>query len=125
MEHPREGDAAAMTDALGWPGEPGFPLNPERDGWHWIDERALEWEAERRWWHYLDMVFPPDDVPGEKYLGPCLMPAEIAQREREAELRGWEQTIEFFQELDVPPDHREYAATLKALLAELARRRAE
>jgi len=20
----------------GWPGEPGVPLNPERDGWHWV-----------------------------------------------------------------------------------------
>jgi hypothetical protein len=25
-----------MTTTNGWPGVPGVPLNPERDGWHWL-----------------------------------------------------------------------------------------
>ena len=25
-----------MTNNNGWPGKPGVPLNPERDGWHWL-----------------------------------------------------------------------------------------
>jgi hypothetical protein len=75
----------------GWPGEPGVPLNPERDGWHWVesaegpvpalwarplwrhcrdfwDQRSPEWMEEQQW----------------RYLGPCLTPAEVESHKHAA-----------------------------------------
>jgi hypothetical protein len=76
-----------MTENNGWPGKPGVPLNPERDGWHWVessegpvpalwarplwrhcrdfwDQHSPEWMEEMQW----------------RYLGPCLTPAEVEAR---------------------------------------------
>jgi hypothetical protein len=75
-------------DNNGWPGEPGVPLNPERDGWHWLSAMyyddpigppiACFWYAEHQSWPRLQ------DKPGNQpvsrgfcYLGPCLTPAEV------------------------------------------------
>jgi hypothetical protein len=78
-------------DNNGWPGEPGVPLNPERDGWHWVesaegpvpalwarplwrhcrdfwDQRSPEWMEEQQW----------------RYLGPCLTPAEVESHKHAA-----------------------------------------
>lgn len=84
-----------MTDNT-WPdpARPGVPLNPERDGWHWVesaegpvpalwarplwrhcrdfwDQRSPEWMEEQQW----------------RYIGPCLTPAEIDARVKEAEAK--------------------------------------
>lgn len=84
-----------MTDTNnGWPGKPGVPLNPEKDGWHWLesieglvpalwawplwrhcrdfwDQRAPGWMEEQEW----------------RYHGPVLMPDEAtALQSRIAEL---------------------------------------
>jgi len=72
-----------------WPTDrPGVPLNPERDGWHWLrtpdDQTApYEWrtagECERGRWpsHWVSGV---DEWKGTDcaYLGPCRTPAEVA-----------------------------------------------
>ena len=86
-------------DNNGWPGEPGVPLNPERDGWHWVesaegpvpalwarplwrhcrdfwDQRSPEWMEEQQW----------------RYIGPCLTPAEIDARVKEDAARLIKQT---------------------------------
>lgn len=78
-----------MTDAPGWPARSGVPLNPERDGWHWLvpsinhalPPGAYRWHAPPRpdvigqW----DAGYPQDVVRrGYDYLGPCLTPNEHA-----------------------------------------------
>lgn len=90
-----------MTDTNnGWPGKPGVPMNPERDGWHWLktghgvapwlwrdDPQSLTWGMG---WETNEEVFAPGDiarVPGTTYLGPCLTPDEAtALQARVAEL---------------------------------------
>lgn len=80
-----------MTDPNGWPDpmRPGVPMNPERDGWHWLDECAREWSAIDQAWldHAGDPIFM---VPYERfrYFGPCLTPAEAAARVAEARREG-------------------------------------
>jgi len=87
------------TDPAGWPdpARPGVPLNPERDGWHWLrtpdDQTApYEWrtagECERGRWpsHWVSGV---DEWKGTDcaYLGPCLTPTDLeaaVQAERAA-----------------------------------------
>jgi hypothetical protein len=76
----------------------GVPLNPERDGWHWIARDGLEklasW-SDRGVWTFMGIDAPPEDVTGWgwAYLGPVLTPsehralldrAEAAEREAQA-----------------------------------------
>lgn len=91
-----------MTATNGWPGKPGVPMNPERDGWHWMktghgvapwlwrdDPQSITWEMG---WETNEEVFAPGDiarVPGTTYLGPCLTSDEAtALQARVAELEG-------------------------------------
>ena len=91
-----------MSEDNTWPdpARPGVPLNPERDGWHWLktgrdgltpwfwvedqgNEGCFGWETEDDIYSAENMAF------GEtSYLGPCLAPAEvdarIAQARRDA-----------------------------------------
>jgi len=84
-----------MSENNGWPGEPGVPLNPERDGWHWLSAMyygdpigppiACFWYAEHQSWPRLQ------DKPGNQpvsrgfcYLGPCLTPAEVESHKHAA-----------------------------------------
>jgi len=69
----------------GWPGTPGVPLNPERDGWHWIsllggkNAQVIEWFSDAMRWDETDWT--TDDFGlHTRYLGPCLTPAEVAAR---------------------------------------------
>ena len=76
-----------MTDANGWPDpeRPGVPLNPERDGWHWLkhpeDLRAYPapWNSELAGW-VSGPIYSPEGVIelGYCYFGPCFTPAEVA-----------------------------------------------
>lgn len=78
------------TDPHGWPdpARPGYPLHPERDGWHWLltpdgEDAVYFWrvagECERgrwpdKWLHSIDEWSPTDCT----YLGPCILPADLA-----------------------------------------------
>ena len=80
-----------MTDTTpgGWPDKPGVPLNPERDGWHWLgDDRHPQpvlWLAEFASWSDGTMHSPQSVVGlGFRYIGPCLLPSEVAVREEAA-----------------------------------------
>jgi len=78
-----------------WPGEPGVPMNPERDGWHWLvcplkhDVFPRFWRAAGeaqncRWtakWLYSRNDWNPKECT---YLGPALTPAEVDARVKEA-----------------------------------------
>jgi hypothetical protein len=92
----REIDTSA--EATGWPdaSKPGVPMNPERDGWHWLEVRGLP--ARPHFWRHK--VLQPDGsgpvglwldlhdgrsaasmATTHLYLGPCFTPAEVAARE--------------------------------------------
>lgn len=74
-----------------WPDmtKPGVPLNPERDGWHWLETAEghllpYNWcpagECERGRWpaRWLFDIEAEIDPRTCRYLGPCLTPAEVA-----------------------------------------------
>jgi hypothetical protein len=86
-----------------WPDEarPGVPLNPEEDGWHWL-QRSDGFAAPYVWktakdprngsWHVPpDWEVMPEDraIISQRYLGPCLTPSEVAAREQAAYRQGW------------------------------------
>lgn len=86
-------DAAEASDPNGWPdaSKPGVPLHPERDGRHWLhhpeDIRPIvqPWDAEHASWISGAMHSPQGVVDlGFRYLGPCLLPEEVAAREAAA-----------------------------------------
>jgi hypothetical protein len=77
----------------GWPdaARPGVPLNPERDGVHWImrikDRPEVRrwyanWQGSREgWWegHSADFDATGYIAKTATYLGPCLTPTEVRQ----------------------------------------------
>jgi len=89
-----------MTTTWPNPARPGVPLNPERDGWHWL----LFHDGSRLccWWNASAQGWSSSDTPGygADYLSeeaaqdhvtcePCLTPAEVAALQaRVAELEG-------------------------------------
>ena len=91
-----------MTTNNGWPdpARPGVPLNPERDGWHWLKtpdsevipfEWRVEGECERGRWPSYWVRQNEDCWTAEEceYIGPCLIPDEAtALQKRVAELEG-------------------------------------
>jgi hypothetical protein len=89
-----------MTNANnGWPGAPGVPLNPERDGAHWIVRGGrivpALWTAATEAWRPADKCTPfagysarGPTVERWRYLGPCLTPAEVAARVAAAKSDG-------------------------------------
>lgn len=75
------------ADPNGWPdaSKPGVPLNPERDGWHFLhhpeDLRPVPtpWDAAHAAWCSGGMHSPRGVIDlGYRYLGPCQTPAEVA-----------------------------------------------
>ena len=96
-----------MTNTTnGWPGKPGVPLNPKKEGWHWVQECDLEpecafWRASLWLEHTLgcwetkgrEDDFQPYEISNWTYLGPCLtsdeataLQARVAELERLAGL---------------------------------------
>lgn len=69
----------------GWPGKPGVPMNPEKDGWHWVSLLGCDHPQIMEW--FSDAMVWADDWTVEacakhlRYLGPCLTPDESANRE--------------------------------------------
>ena len=75
-----------MTDKNnGWPGKPGVPLNPERDGWHIVQEGDLDpefafWrsynflEHDLGWWETKggEDFIQPYETSNWRYFGPAL-----------------------------------------------------
>lgn len=83
----------------GWPGEPGVPLNPERDGWHWVQRvdkgfvpspRIIlwtdDWTSGQFSWDAIGYSSTHERKLGRdfRYLGPCLTPAEVDARVAQA-----------------------------------------
>lgn len=74
-----------MTDAS-WPDpqRPGVPLNPERDGWHWIDVAgdvivARWWAEDSSWtWGVHRWTAQIASKAAWFYHGPAMTPADLA-----------------------------------------------
>jgi hypothetical protein len=73
-----------MTENNDWPAKPGVPLNPERDGAHWLKgytEDACMWQDEG--WYipgYSHKLDAETVASRYSYLGPALTPAEVEAR---------------------------------------------
>jgi hypothetical protein len=72
-----------MSDNNGWPGKPGVPLNPEREGWHWLsaklgDPEPYYWTGGL--WMGSDQFHIVSFSETVLYLGPALTPAEVDAR---------------------------------------------
>lgn len=82
-----------------YPDKPGVPLNPERDGWHWLltPEQALYpcwWNTIGQKWieaipinRTLSQCWRPKDCA---YFSPCLPPSEVAAQVEQARRQGAE-----------------------------------
>ena len=77
-----------MMSENGWPGEPGVPLNPERDGWHWVGGIPYWWRVfdddDAPLWQVNHLYFTAEEWSYKKYGGPVLTPAEVEARVKEA-----------------------------------------
>lgn len=99
-----------MSNNNGWPGEPGVPLNPEQDGWHWvkpkispkggiqlIDEsapRPMPWNIVSPLSHepaWNGVMEPKHADNAWQYIGPCLTPAEVDARVKQARRNALEE----------------------------------
>ena len=87
----------------GWPDaeRPGVPTNPERDGWHWVQahkkldafmfRNPWRWRAASQTWSLADDTeTPAEEARVCHYLGPCLLPSEVAARVAAARREGIE-----------------------------------
>ena len=70
------------------PERPGYPLNPERDAYHWIGRphaRPSPWRwlaVGHEWVGPGGHLYQPEiDWSRIQYLGPCLPPTEVQARE--------------------------------------------
>ena len=76
-------DAVAARDwnSGHWPGVPGEPVDPDKDGWHWVRAPGkplvvLSWHAETRAWGHRVGISPQKAAAdGLRYFGPCVPPA--------------------------------------------------
>jgi len=93
-----EGKMAETENTWPFPDRPGVPLNPERDGWHWVEDtvdgigtghiEAVYYVAcSAPAWYRAGNRAPIKNPKHWRYLGPCLTPAEVAAKDaRIAEL---------------------------------------
>ena len=74
-----------MTATNGWPGKPGVPMHPEKDGRHWVFLLGSDHPQIMEW--FSDAMVWADDWTVEacakhlRYHGPCLTPDEVTKRE--------------------------------------------
>ena len=106
-----------MTINNGWPDKPGVPLNPERDGWHWVRRTennmpfplqwTNDWTGSRDYcWAIMGSGEPEDVAKNFCYLGPCLTLDEAtALQARIAELEAALRQIEADCDADYPPSY--------------------
>jgi len=81
-----------MTATNGWPGKPGVPLNPEKDGWHWqksfkVGSKLVAsfWCASEMVWQDGPMTYVTVGIAAQHhYLGPCLTPDEATELQARA-----------------------------------------
>ena len=78
-----------MSETNTWPGKPGVPRDPEKDGWHWVNGRPREWLVcdDGPFWIFEECELRPYELAHCTYEGPCLTPDQAtALQARVAEL---------------------------------------
>jgi hypothetical protein len=80
----------AMTNN-NWPdpARSGVPLNPERDGWHWVADKDGIGKPWVEYWNGRDSWAPISATPNFicwhwRYIAPVLTPAEVGARVAQA-----------------------------------------
>ena len=88
-----------MSDNNGWPdpARPGVPLNPDQEGWHWLEYigpgsgKIIVTPNMHKWTgsYWVSQGGGGGTLPGYyeknyRYLGPCLTPAEVDARVAQA-----------------------------------------
>lgn len=77
----------AIPPASKWPFEerPGVPLNPHKNGWHWLSgpngvPACHHWNAGKGTWWIIDCAHSADVISNAaiNYIAPCLTPTEQA-----------------------------------------------
>lgn len=78
-----------MTAPTNWPNpeRPGYPMFPDRDGWHMTTLSGATsptvsfWRASEEVWKSGSSSYPPDYLAHHlrKYIGPVLTPAQITE----------------------------------------------
>jgi len=98
-----------MTDAWN-----GVPLNPERDGWHWLQRKSHGMPEAWLWsddgcgegqfcWLEEGSGGDPDSMARYfSYLGPCPTPTEHAAAIRNAEVKGMERAATIILDWSTP-----------------------
>ena len=65
------------------PDKPGYPVDPETNGWHWLENSKKlacpwMWFADlQEWGHVEGDLISSEFMSNAKYLGPALTPAEV------------------------------------------------
>jgi hypothetical protein len=93
------------------PARPGVPLNPERDGWHWVQRidkgfvpnpRIIlwtdDWSSGQFFWDAVGYQADEQKLGRDfRYLGPALTPAEADARVSEARRDVLEEAAQFVE----------------------------
>ncbi len=102
-------------DNNGWPGKPGVPLNPEREGWHWVQRvdkgfvpspRIIlwtdDWTSGQFSWDAIGYSSAPEQKLGRdfRYIAPVLTPAEVADLVAKAKRDALEEAADLCDQLD-------------------------
>jgi hypothetical protein len=82
------------------PARPGVPLNPERDGWHWVKRIGQKQAHTERWigshwWLGPSFGGAKTNIEKYEYLGPALTPAEVEARVAQARRDALEQVARY------------------------------
>lgn len=84
----------------GWPdaARPGVPMEPNESRYHWLARKGTSYPGVAcfpSFWNAADEDFPGVRDAAERfdYLGPCLLPSEVAAREAAARREGIEAAL--------------------------------
>jgi hypothetical protein len=80
------------------------PLNPERDGWHWVKrigqkQAHIERWIGSHWWLGPSFGGAKTNIEKYEYLGPALTPAEVEARVAQARRDALEEAARRLEEL--------------------------
>lgn len=103
-----------MSDNNGWhdPARPGVPLNPDQEGWHWVQRvdngfvqnpRVIlwtdDWTSRQFSWDAIGYEADERKLGRDfRYLGPCFTPAEVDARVKQAKRDALEEAARWHNE---------------------------
>jgi len=112
-----------MSENNGWPGPPGVPLNPEREGRHWIHRKDWNKPRPAAWWPSRNspiggwwdgwIIVRPDEIADMTYAGPCLTPAEVEARIATARKDALEEAARVVEAVKTWGGHYDYCESCK------------